>query len=211
MTSLLRRVRNFYGSNPLHLLALLASFAVAGYAASFAAVSAGALEMLIWFAIAVVGHDLIMLPLYALADRSLVALVHPRRHRREHARTFPPVLNYVRLPAAGPILLMLIFLPSIIAQGDGSYFGASGQHFGATYLHRWLLVTAALFLLSAILYAARTARHATSDAATTIAAGRSRPVAPASTGVAAGTAVRPAASGPHSATDMTGTPGPRVR
>lgn len=180
MTALLRRVHMFYGANPLHLLALLASFAVAGYAVSFAAVSSGALQMLVWFAIAVVGHDLIMLPLYALADRSLGALTHPRRHRRAPARTFPPVHNYIRLPAAAAILLLLIFLPSISAQGEGSYFGASGQHFGATYLQRWLLITAALFVLSAILYAARTAGHAGN------------------------------ASGPHRATDANDTPGPRV-
>ena len=63
MTRLLR----WYGSGPLHLLVLICSFALAAYAL-VRLFSLRPLEVAIWFVGAAILHDLILLPLYSLAD-----------------------------------------------------------------------------------------------------------------------------------------------
>lgn len=149
----LRRAARAYGANPLHLLALLASFAIAGYAVSRFVHDPALVRILIWFLAAIVGHDLILFPLYALADRSLrggLRALWPRQGRM--ARVSP--LNYLRVPALGTGLLFLVFLPGIIRQGASTYHAATGQT-QQPFLGRFLLLTAALFMLSAIAYAVR--------------------------------------------------------
>ncbi|MGI9002919.1 MAG: hypothetical protein ACR2GH_14875 [Pseudonocardia sp.] len=148
--------RRFYGENPLHLLALLGCFALAGYAVSFAVQAPTPIQLGIWFVGAVIGHDLVLYPLYALADRSLLA--GRRARRRRHARpSRVPATNYVRVPVLGSVLLLLVFLPVIIRQGEAAYEAASGLTM-EPYLERWLLITGAMFLLSAVLYALRRVR-----------------------------------------------------
>ena len=71
MRALITRFTAFYGSNPLHLLATIASFALAGYVVLV--MGAPALwnrevwwqSILVWFLAAVIGHDLVLFPLYA--------------------------------------------------------------------------------------------------------------------------------------------------
>src|SRR3989442_3097158 len=78
MTAAVRWIRRWYGAHPLHLLALLASFALAGYAVH-AVVAAGQWRgFAVWFLVAIVGHDLLLFPLYSVADLSLRRLL-PRR------------------------------------------------------------------------------------------------------------------------------------
>ena len=105
----------------------------------------------VWFAAAVVAHDLLFFPLYALADRALSARLGGRS-----ARSHPKVAvrNYIRIPALGAGLTLLIFLPGIIEQGGPTYQAATGQT-QQPFLGRWLLLTAAMFGVSAIGYAAR--------------------------------------------------------
>ena len=67
-------------------------------------------------------------------------------------------LNYLRIPAAGAGLLLLIFLPGIIRQGAATYHAATGQT-QEPFLGRWLLITAGLFTISAIAFALRLRRH----------------------------------------------------
>jgi hypothetical protein len=71
------RFLRWYGSDPLHLVALLLSFAVAGYAAQ-RMLAFDATAVVTWFAAAVIGHDLVLLPLYTLADRPLTGLARRR-------------------------------------------------------------------------------------------------------------------------------------
>jgi hypothetical protein len=103
----------------------------------------------VWFAAAVVGHDLLFFPLYALADRALSG-------RRSPARGHPKVLarNYIRVPAAGAGLTLLVFLPGIIEQGGPTYLAATGQT-QQPFLGRWLLLVAAMFGTSAVCYTIR--------------------------------------------------------
>lgn len=147
------RIRRFYGANPLHLLVLLGCFALTGYVLLRLLENPSLPGMLVWFGAAVVSHDLLLFPLYALADRGLAGITRVLRRGR---RTPPavPAVNYIRLPILGSGLLLLMFLPGIVQQGAGTYRAATGQT-QEPFLGNWLLITATLFVLSAMLYAAR--------------------------------------------------------
>lgn len=144
------RFRRAYGGSPLELLALLGCFALAGYAAL--QVSRGPLPVrtAVWFVGAVLLHDLVLFPLYALADRSLLALFQ----RGDRSGPASNAVNYVRLPALLSGLLLLVFAPVILRHSEGAYRAASGLD-QSPYLGRWLALSAALFLGSAVLYAVR--------------------------------------------------------
>lgn len=144
----MRRLLHWYGGNTPHLLAFLASFALAGYAATQFARSRP-LGVAIWFLGAVIGHDLLLVPLYTLADRSMLAVV---RHR---APGLPAVrwINYVRVPAALSGLLLLVWFPLILRLATS--YHASTTLSPDPYLWHWLAVTGALFLLSAAAFAVR--------------------------------------------------------
>jgi hypothetical protein len=51
-------------------------------------------------------------------------------------------------------LSLLVFLPGIIEQGAPTYMAATGQT-QEPFLGRWLLLTAAVFAISAVVYAIR--------------------------------------------------------
>jgi hypothetical protein len=164
-------IRHWYGANPLHLLALLAAFALAGYAVR-AVIAAGQFRgFAIWFAVAIIGHDLLLFPLYSLADLSVQRLLPwgaGRRHASRQAATDlsavpgPPVINYVRIPVAFSLLLLLAFFPLILGLSEPEYHRASGLT-TQPYLWRWLAVTGVLFAGSAVVYALR-CRRASSQA-----------------------------------------------
>ena len=159
------RIRRWYGAHPLHLLALLAAFALAGYAVR-AVVAAGHWQIVtLWFLVAIVGHDLLLFPLYSLADRSLRRLLPRRAGGGDPAAAIsppaavPPVINYVRVPAGFSLLLLLVWSPLILRLSSSHYHQASGLT-TQPYVWRWLAVTGVMFLVSAVSYALRL-RHAT--------------------------------------------------
>jgi len=152
----LTRVRTFYGANPLHLLALLGCFALAGYAALRTLSEPTWPVILLWFLGAVIGHDLVLFPLYTLADRSLTAGLRAVAPSRAPGPSRVAAVNYLRVPLLGTGLLFLLFFPGIIGQGSQTYLDATGLT-QEPYLGRWLLITAAMFLISAVVYAARVA------------------------------------------------------
>ncbi|MCV7410008.1 hypothetical protein AWC05_22900 [Mycobacterium florentinum] len=153
MTRHSTRFAAIYGSHPLHLLTMVCGFALLGYILfTFQPATLWNPEtwwqsIAVWFAAAVVVHDLLFFPLYALADRLLSARP-PRGHPKVLAR------NYIRVPAMGAGLTLLIFLPGIIEQGGPTYLAATGQT-QQPFLGRWLLLTAAMFAMSAICYTIR--------------------------------------------------------
>jgi hypothetical protein len=157
---MLNRFRAVYGSHPLHLLTLVAGLALFGYVV--ATIGLAPLwntktwwqSIIVWFAAAIIAHDLVLFPTYALADRILVAAQRVRRHDRGDVDV--PVLNYVRIPALGAGLTLLLFLPGIIKQGAPTFVAATGLT-QDPFLGRWLLLTAVMFGTSAVVYAVRLA------------------------------------------------------
>ena len=144
----MRRQLRWYGASPLHLLALLACFGLAGYAAVRLA-SSHPVAVAAWFLGAVIGHDLLLMPLYSLADRSAMAAL---RHR-EPQLPAAPWINYLRVPAALSGLLLLVWFPLILRLR--SPYQASTTLSADPYLWHWLAVTGTLFLLSAVAFALR--------------------------------------------------------
>ena len=130
------------------LLAVLACFALAGYAVhAIVGDSPALLRMALWFAGALVLHDLVLFPLYAAGDRLLL---------RGLPRTRVPLVNHVRIPVLGSGLALLMFLPGIARQGTAPHLAASGLD-QEPYRMRWVWLTVALFAASALVWLARTA------------------------------------------------------
>lgn len=140
-----------YGANPLHLLGHLAALAIAGFALD-QILSAGNTEVnfIVWFLGAAVLHDVVLVPIYSLLDRIA------RRGSSPSPRVSPrvPAVNHIRAPALISGVLLLVYFPVIFGPGDSTYFLATGHHLHG-YARNWLLITAALFLGSALIYAIR--------------------------------------------------------
>ena len=149
--------RRRYGAGPLHLLAMLAGFAVAGYAATRVLADGGPIIAIgIWFVGAALGHDIVFYPLYALTDLAAHARL-VRRHRPVPAVRGVAWINYLRVPVALSGLLMLIWFPLILG-GRGAEFLITTGNGTEVYLGRWLAVSGVLFAGSAVLYAWRVRR-----------------------------------------------------
>ena len=146
----MRWFSRWYGAGPLHLLTLIGSFALAGYAAQ-RLLPRDPVSIAEWFVGAVIGHDLVLFPLYAIADRSVVAVF---RHRRPARRPIPWI-NYLRVPAALSGMLLLIWFPLIFRLANR--FTLLTSLSVNPYLGHWLAVTGALFVLSALALAVRLA------------------------------------------------------
>ncbi len=142
------RFEALYGAGPGHLAVLLLSVAVAGYAASIVAGDPLWPWMAVWFVAAVVGHDGVLSPLAAGADTVLQAVL------RRLPRVRPTTVNYVRVPALGAALTLLMFLPGIIRQGEPVVVGQTGLD-QSPFLGRWLLLVAAMAAVSALVYGVR--------------------------------------------------------
>jgi hypothetical protein len=156
-----------YGSRPLHLLTLITGFTLFGYVVAIIKPvtlwnpQAWWQSIIVWFAAAIVAHDLVLFPAYACLDWLLSRTRATPAASRAHPRV--PVLNYLRVPALGAGLTLLVFLPGIIEQGATTYQAATGQT-QDPFLARWLLLTAAMFAVSAGIYALRVTtvrRHTT--------------------------------------------------
>ncbi|WP_246103199.1 hypothetical protein [Streptomyces piniterrae] len=130
---------------------MLGSFALTAYAGLRLLAGEQWPLVIVWFVGAALLHDLVLLPLYALADRAVRrGTAATDRHR---AWTL-----YVRVPAALSGLLLLVWFPLIAGAGSGStahYESVTGLP-GDVFLSRWLLVTAGLFALSALWLLCRT-------------------------------------------------------
>ncbi|KKD03165.1 hypothetical protein [Streptomyces sp. WM6386] len=136
--------------SPLQLLLLACSFALAGYA-GVRLLADDWFGVALWIVGAALLHDLVLLPLYAGADRALVRGLGAVGRRGR--------VMYVRVPAALSGLLLLVWFPLISGMVDRRYRLATGLSADG-FLARWLLITAALFGGSALLLALRLRRAA---------------------------------------------------
>lgn len=147
----MNRFREHYGSSPLHLLLVLASFALTGYAGIRLLSGGEPLMVVVWFIGAALLHDLVLLPLYTVTDRAAQTLLGDRSEPATHPNTHPPTrgwINYLRVPVFLSGILLLTYFPLILGRVD--HFTAYTTLPDDVFLGRWLLITAALFVLSAL-------------------------------------------------------------
>jgi hypothetical protein len=155
------RFRSLYGDSPLHLLAVIASFAIAGYGFLRIVENPSALGTLVWFGAAAVAHDLIAFPLYSalnlIARRGIEGPADAWEERRR-----VPLINHIRIPAFLGGLALLMFFPLILGLDAANYEKDAGLS-GDIFLTRWLGLCAVLFLGSAMIYAVRLRRASRGD------------------------------------------------
>lgn len=152
------RLRRLYGAGGVHLLVMLACLALAACAITRLGVDAlwnpdpWWQSIAVWFLGAVIAHDLVLFPVYALLDR--IAVGSLRERRRPPGAPGVSAVNFVRVPCLAVGLLLLLFFPGIIEQGSGAYQRATGQT-QEPFLQRWLLLSAGIFAFSGLLYAVK--------------------------------------------------------
>lgn len=134
-------MRRLYGSTPLHLIGNLLCFALAGYAIVqiFGIASSG--NAFVWLIGAILLHDAVLWPIYSGADTV-------------GRRLLGRAVNYVRIPLGLSLVLALVFVSTLLSKGEGTYTRVSGLHWDG-YVTRWLVVSAALFVVSAAAYLVR--------------------------------------------------------
>jgi hypothetical protein len=143
--------RKRYGDGPLHLIAVVASFALAGYAFAEIARNPGPVSFAVFFGGAVVAHDFVAFPLYTALDRIAGRLAAPVQPAG--------AMNYIRVPAVLSGLAFIVWFPLIIGLARDEYEAAAAQA-PPDYMARWLGLTAALFALSGLVYAVNRRRSA---------------------------------------------------
>jgi hypothetical protein len=141
------RLRRFYGAQPLHLLATIVSCAIvaAGVAGWFQA-GADPRGIVLWALASAVAFEWILLPLAWVLDR--IALGVNATDRESRPRLGPRNRAYVRVPTLLSALLLIVFAP-LIFRADTPDFEATTGFGPPDYLARWLLATAAMFIISA--------------------------------------------------------------
>jgi hypothetical protein len=152
----MRAFRSLYGDSPLHLLAVIASFAIAGYAFLRIVENPSAVGTLIWFIGAAIAHDMIAFPLYSGLNLIANRAIGGREESREDRRLVP-VINHIRIPAFLCALSLLLFFPAILGLNSANYEKDTGIS-SDVFFTRWLGLCAALFLGSAVIYALRLRR-----------------------------------------------------
>ncbi|MGW1682640.1 hypothetical protein [Saccharopolyspora sp. NPDC002376] len=145
------RFLRWYGSGPLHLLVLICSFALAAYAL-VRLFTIRPLEVAIWFVGAAILHDLILLPLYSLADLSARAVLRHRPTRPPQV----PWINYLRVPTFLSGVLLIVWFPLILDLSE--LYPSAARLPENVYLGRWLAITAVLFGASALAFAIKLRR-----------------------------------------------------
>jgi hypothetical protein len=144
--------RREYGAGPIHLVAVVASTAIAAYAlARVFDVVGNPQRLVLWLLGAIVAHDLVLFPFYALLGAIATRAIVPPEHR---SRLRIAALNHLRVPALLSGLLLLVWFPLIAAKAPRTFMRASGLDVDV-YLDRWLVATAVLFAGSALAFALR--------------------------------------------------------
>ena len=141
-------------TSPVRILVAFAGFAIAGWALWRAlGTLSDPWRFAIWLAGAVVAHDLLLLPLY-----SLLGIVAGRAVAGELPTALRvAALNHLRVPLLLSGLMLLVWFPLIAERNPAGYARASGLS-ADVFLDRWLLLSAALALASALAFALRLRR-----------------------------------------------------
>lgn len=141
-------MRERYGGGPLHMLAALAMAAIAGYAIVRIFGGKDPVGLLIWFVGAILLHDVVAFPLYSAFSRIAFGRAGESRDPRVLAG-----VNHVRIPLFFSAIMLLVWFPLIFGLSD-RYEGVSGLS-QSGFMERWLLLSAAAFIVSGLIYAIR--------------------------------------------------------
>ena len=147
--------RRLYGRDgPGHLLAMLLTYAITGYAVWALFQNPKPWTVLLWLGGAIVAHDFVFLPLYTAAYRLARRVGGADEDRRRRVIA----LQHLAIPFMISLLLALAALPLIFSLSPGNYRPTTGMT-EEPYLERWLAFTVALLVLSGIAYAIRVRRE----------------------------------------------------
>jgi hypothetical protein len=139
----MKRIWQHYGGGPGHLLASIASLAIAAAAViGWTQRPKDLMSVLIWFVAAFLLHDLVLLPIYTVADRFTLGFLPIR------------ATVYVRVPALISALVLAVVFPTVLGYGGRSAYNLTGIHEHG-YFERWLVLTGVLFALSGLAFALR--------------------------------------------------------
>lgn len=141
-------MRRRYGAGPPHLLGHLALLGVTAYALSRAfqlRFAPEPLNLAAWLIGGAILHDLVLLPAYTALDAAAIRTLHA------------PLLNHLRVPFVLSACVFIVYAPRILDRQPRNVLNALGVA-PPDYLRRWLLLTAALFMGSLLLYALRATR-----------------------------------------------------
>jgi hypothetical protein len=143
---MIARLAHRYGASPWHLAGHLAYMALAAYVLAQLLDRPSAANIVTWLVAAILLHDLVLLPLYALLDRSLWRAA-PR-----------PLAAALRTAAVLSVLTLLVFFPSILGLNQRAFTRAAGSA-QSGYLGRWLALVAGITAVSLAVAAVRTLRR----------------------------------------------------
>ena len=149
----MNKFRSLYGASPLHLLAVIASLAIAGYGFMRIFDSPAPESTMLFFIAAVFAHDLIAFPLYSALNQIAGRSAGENANWWVSQQEVQP-LNYIRIPSVISAFLLLLYFPLIFRLSAERYMANSGQS-ADVFLGRWLGIVAVLFTVSALLYAIR--------------------------------------------------------
>ena len=149
-----KRFQYEYGAQPLHLIAVATSLLLSGYGLLRIDDLSNTGRIVIWIVAAALLHDLVAVPIYSL----LLRLAHGAADTAITTRALAlHALNHVRVPAGLSLLLLLVYSPLILRFAPDEYLATTGMEVDP-YLGRWLLISAAMFLISGAIYAVRLRR-----------------------------------------------------
>ena len=135
----------------IKVAANLAVVAVAAFAMSrtFEVASTDDLNFVIWLVAGAILHDIVLLPIYSIADlvSRLAMSDHPLRRIR--------AANHVRVPAAISLVVLLVYSPTILDRNPGTFERLSGRPQATDPLEAWLWITLGLFVVSGAALAIR--------------------------------------------------------
>lgn len=146
--------RREYDAGPLRVTTALAALMLSGYALLELVHHAKPWEIAAWLVGMLVGHDLVFFPVYSL----LGMIANPGRRERAHTPVRISAINHLRIPALFAGLTLLVWAPLILRLDPMRYHLDTGQE-AQPYLGRWLLLSGAMFAVSALLFAIRVRRH----------------------------------------------------
>ncbi len=138
-----------YGARPLHLIAVVAGLLLCGYGLLRIDNLDNSVRIFLWIGACALLHDLVALPFYSVLLRiARIPAGAAFKSRAMAVRAY----NYIRVPVGLSLLLLVVYFPLIFRMAPDEYTATTGRSVD-TYLGRWLLLSAAIFLVSGVAYA----------------------------------------------------------